>query len=232
MYFGPPWITWSNLEYTQPPIWLPVFIQRDSPGGAVGGGIPIRRSSVEIISSFILFYFIYLFLFQSTFSDVLQPTFSKLTLKQMDIMTLSHSFIDSLTAQKYIEKVPVWYVPRRMRTIVWGIHNVIRHKKSCERINQSAYNLKYVEYMWKLYTDKQFRQKDIDIWKKYYRPPASGHERATLHRSAAEEKSNPGGDTEETAIIWTHAVWATGKSWKIKLLVLVIIDGNNNAGRP
>jgi len=32
---------------------LPVFIQRDSPGGAVGGGIPIRRSSVEIISSFI-----------------------------------------------------------------------------------------------------------------------------------------------------------------------------------
>ena len=55
MYFGPPWITWSNLEYTQPPIWLPVFIQRDLPGGAVGGGIPIRRSSVEIISGLVCF---------------------------------------------------------------------------------------------------------------------------------------------------------------------------------
>ena len=52
MYFGPLRITWSNLENTHPPIWLPVFIQRDSPGGAVGGGIPVRRSSVEIISSF------------------------------------------------------------------------------------------------------------------------------------------------------------------------------------
>ena len=51
VYFGPPWITWSNLEYTHPPIWLPVFIQRDSPRGAVGRDIPIRRSSVEIISS-------------------------------------------------------------------------------------------------------------------------------------------------------------------------------------
>ena len=51
VYFCPAWITWSNLENTHPPIWLPVFIQRDSPGGAVGGGIPIRRSSVEIISS-------------------------------------------------------------------------------------------------------------------------------------------------------------------------------------
>jgi len=30
---------------------LPVFVQRDLPGSAVGGGIPIRRSSVEIISS-------------------------------------------------------------------------------------------------------------------------------------------------------------------------------------
>ena len=56
MYFGPPWITWSNLEYIHPPIWLPVFIQRDSPGGPVGGGIPIRRSSVEIISSLNSFY--------------------------------------------------------------------------------------------------------------------------------------------------------------------------------
>ena len=53
MYFSPPWITWFNLEYTHPPIWLPVFIQRDSPGGTVGGGIPIRRSSVEIISSYL-----------------------------------------------------------------------------------------------------------------------------------------------------------------------------------
>ena len=52
VYFGPPWITCSNLEYTHPPIWLPVFIQSDSPGATVGGGIPIRRSSVEIISSF------------------------------------------------------------------------------------------------------------------------------------------------------------------------------------
>jgi len=57
VYFGPPWITWSNLEYTQPPTWLSVFIQRDSPGGVVGGGIPIRRSSVEIISSFFLFFY-------------------------------------------------------------------------------------------------------------------------------------------------------------------------------
>jgi len=30
VYFGRPWITWSHLEYTHPPIWLPVFIQRDS----------------------------------------------------------------------------------------------------------------------------------------------------------------------------------------------------------
>jgi len=29
-------------------------MQRDSPGGSVGEGIPIRRSSVEIISSFLL----------------------------------------------------------------------------------------------------------------------------------------------------------------------------------
>ena len=28
---------------------------KDSPGGTVGGGIPIRRSSVEIISSFYFF---------------------------------------------------------------------------------------------------------------------------------------------------------------------------------
>jgi len=28
---------------------------KDSPGGTVGGGIPIRRSSVEIISSFFKF---------------------------------------------------------------------------------------------------------------------------------------------------------------------------------
>jgi len=30
------------------------IMQRDSPGGSVGEGIPIRRSSVEIISSFLL----------------------------------------------------------------------------------------------------------------------------------------------------------------------------------
>jgi len=36
---------------------LPVFVQRDSPGSAVGGGIPIRRSSVEIISSYLTFYY-------------------------------------------------------------------------------------------------------------------------------------------------------------------------------
>jgi len=43
--------TWLKLENTHPPIWLPVFIQSDSPEGAVGGNIPIRRSNVEIISS-------------------------------------------------------------------------------------------------------------------------------------------------------------------------------------
>ena len=52
VYFGPPWITWSKLVNTHPPIWLPVFIQSNSPGATVGGGIPIRRSSVEIISSY------------------------------------------------------------------------------------------------------------------------------------------------------------------------------------
>jgi len=42
-----------KLENTHPPIWLPVFIQIASRQGAtVGGGIPIWRSSVEIISSF------------------------------------------------------------------------------------------------------------------------------------------------------------------------------------
>jgi len=51
VYFGPPGITCSNLENARPPIWLPVFIQRDLPGGAVGGGIPIRRTSVEITST-------------------------------------------------------------------------------------------------------------------------------------------------------------------------------------
>jgi len=60
VYFGPPRITWSKLEDTHPPIWLPVFIQRDPPGGAVGGGISIRRSSVEIISSMNFFSGIYL----------------------------------------------------------------------------------------------------------------------------------------------------------------------------
>jgi len=48
VYFGPPRITWLNLENTHPPIWLPVFIQRDSLGGYC---IPIQCSSVEIISS-------------------------------------------------------------------------------------------------------------------------------------------------------------------------------------
>jgi len=54
-YFGPPQITWSKLENTHPPIWLPVFIQSDSPlaGATEGGGIPIRRSSVKIISSLV-----------------------------------------------------------------------------------------------------------------------------------------------------------------------------------
>jgi len=56
VYFGPPQITWSNLENTHPPIWLPVFIQRDSLGGAVGGGIPIRCSSVKIISSWYCYF--------------------------------------------------------------------------------------------------------------------------------------------------------------------------------
>ena len=51
MYFCSPWIKWSKLENTHPPIWLPVFIQSFSPGATVGGGIPIWRSSVEIISS-------------------------------------------------------------------------------------------------------------------------------------------------------------------------------------
>ena len=56
VYFCPARITWSELEDTHPPIWLHVFIQRDL-GGAVGGGIPIRRSSVEIISS--LFFYLF-----------------------------------------------------------------------------------------------------------------------------------------------------------------------------
>jgi len=61
VYFSLPQITWSNPENTHPPIWLPIFIQRDLLGGAVGGGILIRRSSVEIISSFVLLgaFFLY-----------------------------------------------------------------------------------------------------------------------------------------------------------------------------
>jgi len=54
VYFVPPRITWSQLENVNPLIWLPVFIQSDLPEGAIGGGIPIRRSSVEIIAIVLL----------------------------------------------------------------------------------------------------------------------------------------------------------------------------------
>jgi len=53
VYLDLPRITWLNLENTHPLIWLPVFIQSDSPEGTVSGGIPIWRSSVKIISSYI-----------------------------------------------------------------------------------------------------------------------------------------------------------------------------------
>ena len=54
VYFGPPWITWLNLENTHPPIDCRSLYKTSRQWATVGGGIPIRRSSVEIISSSLL----------------------------------------------------------------------------------------------------------------------------------------------------------------------------------
>ena len=51
LYFGPLRITWLKLERSHPAIWLPVFLQSNLLEVAVGRGIPIRRSNVDLISS-------------------------------------------------------------------------------------------------------------------------------------------------------------------------------------
>ena len=56
VYFGPPRITWSKLETPTLRFHCRSLYKVTRQGATVGGGIPFRRNSVEIISSLIRFF--------------------------------------------------------------------------------------------------------------------------------------------------------------------------------